>query len=418
MKVSQMSGLAHSVWLSMVFWFGPAIALAGQEADTSCEPFRNPEISAEAHADGVAVPISVSGGLIVVDAMIEGSGPFPMLLDTAGVDAVTPETAASIGLRIEDSGVVVRGAAGHTLSAASANVRAIRLSDAQMIDQPFLVLSLPRALVDRGARPPVDGVLGYQLFTNFVVQLDYQKHLMTLTRPQGFRYAGSGVCVPLLLTERVPAIMAEADGIRGLFAIDTGATGSLVLSRTFVDRNRLEERHSAGLRIKNVGVDGSFERVLTRLDRLDIANSTIVRPLSQFGSQKEGMSTMEVSGSIGSKVLRQFLITFDYSRNELCFDRSPAFGSKITGGAAGFQALKVSGPNFEVVNVIADTPAAAAGIKVGDVITKIDHTPAATVGNADLADLMDRPDGTEVHLRVTRSGSERLLTLILRELVP
>ena len=48
----------------------------------------------------------------------------------------------------------------------------------------------------------------------------------------------------------------------------------------------------------------------------------------------------------------------------------------------GFQALKTEGPEFLVVTVLPNTPAAAAGIIAGDVITEINGLPANADGQS------------------------------------
>jgi C-terminal processing protease CtpA/Prc len=83
-----------------------------------------------------------------------------------------------------------------------------------------------------------------------------------------------------------------------------------------------------------------------------------------------------------------------------------------------FQAVKVNGPNFRVVTVLPDSPAAAAGISVGDVITEVDGRPATSVGQGEFGDLLRRPDGTLVRLGIVRDGSARLVALSLKELLP
>jgi hypothetical protein len=53
------------------------------------------------------VPISVENGQIIVDVTIDGRGPFPMMFDTGGVEAVTPEAAAALGLKVEGGAAAV-----------------------------------------------------------------------------------------------------------------------------------------------------------------------------------------------------------------------------------------------------------------------------------------------------------------------
>ena len=123
-------------------------------------------------------------------------------------------------------------------------------------------------------------------------------------------------------------------------------------------------------------------------------------------------------GSIGYQILRQFVITFDYSRRETWFERSASFGESTIEWKTGFQAVKAGDNGFRVVTVQPDTPAANAGIRVGDLITVIDGRPAASVGQAEFGGLMRRADGTIVRLEINRDGTRHSIAVTLKELLP
>ena len=294
----------------------------------------------------------------------------------------------------------------------------MRLGGAELLEQPLLVLPLPRFVTDRGDRPPLAGVIGYELLARFAVRLDYDHRMLTLTPAPDFRYRAGGKRAPLVFVDKLPVVPAAVDGIAGKFEIDTGSSAALVLQRRFVEQHGFEARHFGGLRMKSGGVDGIFETIIVRVDRFSIANAEIERPAAEFPEQgRSGSPLTEVDGSIGYQILRQFVITFDYSRGEAWFKRSSAFGTKTVQWKTGFQAAKVSGPDFRVVTVLPDSPAAAAGIKAGDLITEVDGRPATSVGQAEFGDLMRRPDGTIVRLSVVRDGRSRSVALTLEELL-
>ena len=162
-----------------------------------------------------------------------------------------------------------------------------------------------------------------------------------------------------------------------------------------------------------------FETIITRLDSFGIAKSEIKRPAAELPSNgKSGLPVAGVDGSIGYQILRQFVITFDYSRRELWFEHSPAFGTKTVQWKSGFQAIKANGSGFRVITVLPNTPAAAAGVSVGDLITEVDGVPAESIGQAEFGDLMRRQDGTVVQFNVVRDGSPRPVALTLKELLP
>ena len=368
--------------------------------------------------DGSVVPITLEGGEIIVDVTIDGKGPFPMMFDTGSLGAVTPETAALLSLKVEGSDTI-RGSGEAAVPVAFARVKEMRLGAAELLDQPMLVLPLPRFVTDRGDRPPLAGVVGYELLARFAARLDYDHRMLTLAPARDFHYRAGGKRAPLAFVDKLPVIPAAVDGIAGKFEIDTGSSAALVLQRKFVEQHGLEDRHPGGLHMKSGGgADGVFETIITRVDRFGVANTDIVRPAAEFPEQgRSGTPLTGVDGSIGFQILRQFVITFDYSREEVWFEGSSAFGTKTVQWKTGFQAAKIDGPDFRVVTVLSDSPAAAAGIKVGDLITAVDGRPAASVGQAEFGDLMRRQDGTSVRLSVVGDGRARSVVLILEELL-
>jgi hypothetical protein len=184
-------------------------------------------------------------------------------------------------------------------------------------------------------------------------------------------------------------VPGAADGIEGRFVVDTGSTGALTLRRAFVEDHGLNARHTSALRIKSIGAAGPFETILMRLDRFDIAGSRIERPAVRFASTgQQGLPFTDVDGSIGYEILRQFVITFDYRRGELWFERSSAFGTRTGQGGAGFQAVRMEGAGFGVTTVLPNTAAAEAGLQVSDVITEIDGLSTVSMSQGEFAERM------------------------------
>lgn len=226
-----------------------------------------------------------------------------------------------------------------------------------------------------------------------------------------FHYTGGGDHLPLLLVDNCPVVPAAADGIAGQFEIDTGASSSIVLQAGFAERHDLRIRHPGGLRMTAAGIDGTFETVVARLDRFRIGKATIERPAAEFPlNGKNGLPLQGVDGIVGYQVLRQFVITFDYSRNEVWLERSPAFGTKAGQWKSGLQAVKTNAGDFRVLAVLPNSPAAIAGIHDGDIITEINGKSAPSVGQAEFADMMRRSDGVLIALEVVRNGRPSSVT--------
>ena len=364
------------------------------------------------------VPVSVENGQVIVNAIINDQGPFPVMFDTGGVEAITPETATALGLLVEGQGTG-RGSGERAVSVAFTHLQTLRLGGAELSDIALPVIPLPQFITDRGNRAPLAGLIGFGILSRFTVRLSYDDQTLTLTPAGDFRYRGKGERVPLFFADKTPVISAVADGVRGSFEIDTGSSTALVLQREFVEQHGLEARHPGGLRMKAGGIGGVFETIAARLDRFDLAASKIERPVVEFPSRDEGgIPVAGIDGSIGYQILRQFVITFDYSRREIWFERSAAFGERTIEWKTGFQAAKVGDKGFRVFTVQPSSPATAAGIRVGDLITVIDGRLATSVGQAEFAGLMRRADGTIVRLEINRDGIRQTVAVFLKELLP
>ena len=364
------------------------------------------------------VPISVENGLLIVDVLINGQGPFPMIFDTGSTETVTSEAATALGLTVESSGTLT-GSGEKTVAVGLSQLGEVRIGEAQVANVVVPVAPFPRFITDRGNRPPVAGLIGYEFLKRFAIRIAYENATLMLTPAQDFHYTGNGQRVPLFFADKLPAITATADGVAGTFEIDTGSSRSVVLQRAFVEKHGFEFRHSHGLHMKTGGVDAIFDTIATRLDGFSIGNYQIKRPGVEFPPNgKTGFPVASLDGSIGYQILRQFDITFDCARSELFLERSAAFGVKTVVWKTGFQAVKADSSNFRVVNVLPNTPAVRADIRIGDLITELNGRSAASLGQADFTGLMQQADGTIVRLGVARDDAHRSVALTLKELVP
>jgi C-terminal processing protease CtpA/Prc len=80
--------------------------------------------------------------------------------------------------------------------------------------------------------------------------------------------------------------------------------------------------------------------------------------------------------------------------------------------------LGQEGDHFHVVDVIAGSPAAQAGIKRGDIVTAIDGKKTTLYFLPDFRDSLRKlPAGTKMIFRVSSGDNNRDVTIVLRDLV-
>jgi C-terminal processing protease CtpA/Prc len=113
-------------------------------------------------------------------------------------------------------------------------------------------------------------------------------------------------------------------------------------------------------------------------------------------------------------VLRRFTVTFDYGKQLVYLEPNASFAQRDEYDKAGMW-LNRKGEAFEVMDVTAGGPAAAAGLKVGDGILAVDGRSAKEILLPDLRTRL-KGDGP-VRLTVKSGGRTRKVTLELRDLV-
>lgn len=362
----------------------------------------------------------LEGGFLLVEARINGKGPFPFILDTGGHAILTVDAAKRLGLSTRGNGVS-SGAGPGTMSTAYAEVKHLALGDADVRDLTFLVMPYPFGFSERGKdREPIAGILGLEIFQRFAATLDYDHHLLTLepfdlgTAPP----AREGNEVTLRFTDDMPLVEAKLDDRAGLFGVDTGNSGALLAFPQWAERVGLIEHYKSGLPLMGGGVGGLTTSYLSHARSLELGGAHIA-PLEAVLTRADSGSTGNPSeaGNIGEDVLARFNVHFDYRREQMVLmpRANPATWPYAMGG------IRVEKPEdqrdrYLVTAVMPHSPAEQAGLKAGDAITAVDGRSSLTLGLGEVRDLINhRPEDTPLVLTL---ADGRVLSMTLRDFVP
>jgi predicted aspartyl protease len=179
----------------------------------------------------ITIPFSSANNLVVITATINGQGPFRFALDTgSSVHVLNRQIAERLGLKI--IGPAVADSGNKTTPAEVIEISELSAGELKLSNQRIFVTSLP-------ASYPFDGLLGANLFEQFVVTLDFARSIVTLTPQAQFLAPRSGEIIPMKLRDRlIPEIKAEVDGHAGWFKVDTGYNGYLALFAEFVAQHK------------------------------------------------------------------------------------------------------------------------------------------------------------------------------------
>ncbi|HSE13376.1 MAG TPA: retropepsin-like aspartic protease [Rudaea sp.] len=159
-------------------------------------------------------------GRIWAPVVINGKGPFRLVLDTGATQsAVTAAVALALGLPVQDSAqVLLHGVTG------SATVPTIPIDGMAVGD---LFLSSRRLAIVANALGGADGVLGTEGLLDKRITIDFRHDSITIARSRmeraGFRF----IKVPFRLVNGLPVADAQIGGVLAKAVIDTGGEGTI-----------------------------------------------------------------------------------------------------------------------------------------------------------------------------------------------
>ncbi len=366
--------------------------------------------------ESTTVPINYDGD-VIVEATINGQGPFAFILDTGGHDILTPDAAKVLGLATTGAGV--SGGAGEgTLTEQYTRIDRVQIGAATLTEQSFFVIPLQFDAIERGAKAPLAGILGLELFERFAVELSYPARTLTLRLLENAPTA-RGTPVPITFSDDQPLFRARIDGIEGDNGLDTGNAGSLVVQGRWAQANGLAAHMRQGLLTAGFGAGGMSKNWASRV-HLEVAGVDFPDTVARYAEDRKGaFSSRTEAGNVGNEIYEHFTLSFDYRRGVVWFD--PVIGAEPRRPIyprAGLSVYKTSADAFTVAMLLPGGPAAVAGLMAGDRIVAVDNVPASALSYWDWRRKVRQPVGTTLQLRIAHGNQERTVRVRLRELLP
>ena len=391
--------------------FGVAVA----DAD-----FAMPAMRATARIDDASgvthIPFELVNNHIYAEGKLDGR-PAKFLVDTGGFNAISPDRAQKFGLKSEGK-LAAGGVGSERTDLALAHAHEVRLGAAVLADPVFYV-------IDFGAVQSVegydsDGLVGYEMFRRFAVEIDYAKHVLTLTDPARFTPPTGAIAVPFEIGDHIPVIQGTLEGLPLRISVDTGSRSSLSLHAPFAREHHLVERYRAAPQaVLGWGVGGGSRERPARFGTLTLGTARIDGIAGDiFTGDKGSFANPDLDANLGGGVLNRFTVTFDYAKRGMYLVPNARYGTPDAFDRSGLWLLG-DGDALKVVDVAADSAAARVGFKDGDRILAFDGKAVTTRRLPDWRQLLrEQPEGTKIAVRYERGGKTAQATLTLADRIP
>ena len=274
----------------------------------------------------VEVPFELFHNSIVVQATVDGKGPFNMLLDT-GVDpsVVDLNTARTIGLKFAAAGYQGTGGGTETNLAHETRLPVVQLGDlaAKNIDATAIDMSKTSAALGK----PIQGVLGYSLLKDRIVQIDYPKQVVRFysASPYQTKTHRSNARLTQLTFNYRDDVLAHGVSVNGkpiIANIDTGDNGSFQLTPAAVVELGLQKQVANAKVSRSVGFNGATQNREATVKNITVGGVSVDQPSVIFYGRGTGRDDEAWGIRIGNAFLKNFIVTIDY-QNKLITLENP-----------------------------------------------------------------------------------------------
>lgn len=360
----------------------------------------------------VEIPFELIEGHIYMPVTIEHDRRLWLLDSGAGRTVIDKDYATELGFELK--GIDDAAGAGESSEFRLTTIPQRSLPGLELAEQEIVAMEIAD-LFRRASDVEIGGLLGYDFLSRFVSRIDYAGSTITLYDPVTFFYSGDGTVIDAPLMGTVLTVPAGFDGGHsGQCMIDLGASINC-LHYPFANAHGLLERD--GVEMIGTGAGGAFNTRLSRFEEIEFAGHAVRDPILLVPTEDVAgaFETTDLAATLGYGLLRHFVITLDYGRQEIIVEPGEDFGRTFPEDKSGLAVRRSESGDPEVFFVMPGTPADDAGFERGDTIVSIDGIPIDDLdGLSAIRRLFEKAPGTPYALRVLRDGEERDLSLTLR----
>ena len=403
--------------LWFIFFLLPIIRSSGQNLGFSL-------------ADGkkkVQIPIEIHNNLVVIPVVLNDALPLKFILDTGVRTAILTQKTFTDILNLPYSRKYsISGPGGiSVVDAYVTNNVTLALPGVYGRGHALLVLGQDYLELRNYLGTDVHGILGYELFSRFIVQIDYEKKVLTLMVPERFRKRRSFQTVPMSIEDTKPYVetpVTFSDGrvLNAKLLMDSGASHGLMLEPASSDEIVPPEQAVSSLIGRGLG--GEIVGKVGRIRSIKLGSYTLENAIANFPDPNSYSDSIKVGnvfrhGAIGGEILSRFTVIFNFPLEKVYLRKNSNFRHKFYYNLSGIT-LKAKGSQlstFEVTEVRERSPAEVAGIKTGDLVLTLNGISVTELDLNLINGFLNSKPGRHIRLEINRNGARMKKEIELKD---
>lgn len=364
-----------------------------------------------------SIPFELFGDHIIIQVSVDDSEPLDFIFDTgAGLTVLDEDIADQLGLAGKEIQMNESYARWQLIKH---NTIAINHF---LMEKNIKVYSTDFDHLEISLGMDIDGIVGYDLLRHHSVYVNFDS--MTINIYELGKAPKRGDAIAFYFDTSIPVIKGNVvlnneEPHDGTFYFITGAGTTLDFNSPYA--KQYDVVHKTGKHysylVKGLSKNEtphyeghvlSFTFGKQKIEDLPIGISTAGEGIQ---------ASKNVSGIIGSQIIRMYNFTIDYGSKMIYLEKDHTYDANFKVNCSGFDVqLSEDKKTVLIHEVFEDSPASEAGIKINDKLLQINGKSMSEVNLQEVKKML-KLEGEKVDLVIAQNGSEKNVTLELRSLI-
>lgn len=262
----------------------------------------------------------------------------------------------------------------------------------------------------------IDGIIGFSFFSRYLVYIDYDSNLVSIYSKGSVKYPKGG----FLLKPSIVNIPVESAYLRderashSRFYFDTGAGLCLLLSTDFTNDSSIFLPGKKMWPTQAQGMGGKANMQITTIKEFRLGPYRFKNiPTHVFNDEFNITSYPYLAGLIGNDLLRRFNIILNYEKKTFYLIPNTHFRESFDYAYTGLALYWTEGA-IRVGDVMKDSPAEQAGLRVDDVVIGVNNNMSQ---NLQLYKSMMQDVGSKIKFLISRPEGMVELNMKIRSIL-
>jgi predicted aspartyl protease len=376
----------------------------------------------------ITINFKSSNNLIIIPVAINNSDTLNFILDTGVKSPIITELPFVNKLNLNFlQPINVQGLGeGEQLTAYRSGNNTINLNELVAYNQEILMVINENFQISHILGIPVHGLIGFNLFKDYVVKIDYPEHKITLTKPEYFVYKEreKDIVLPLSFEQgkpfvKISIVTDKNEDVPVKLLVDTGASDAMWLSTNSDSRISLPEKNIETFLGR--GLSGDLYGKKGRIGAIWVGPLVLYEPIVAFPENDiadQLIGTNDRNGTLGAEILRRFYLTIDYPGKRLILRPNADLKDEFNYNMSGLEVTNpMPGlPIFLISNIRKNSPAYYAGILENDQIISLNSTSNKSLTLNDINLLFQSQQDRRIKMTILRNGEQVKTEFFLKKM--